>query len=215
VTDNLNNFDDLYPGRFLKAGNFATGPGTLTIRAVRREEIEGDKGAEMKVLLSFAECEQDMVLAKVNGIAIRAMFGGDVANWIGKRVAFYATSEIMPFPGKREPCIRVFGSPDIVEDVRCEWQPPKRKLLVQTLLAMPSPEESASAATVRQGLERIAGARSQDDLGIAALRADELLRERHITAADRATLAEAITQRQGELIAASSAAASKQQRPAA
>lgn len=34
---------------------------------------------------------------------------------------------------KGEPCIRVFGSPDIEDDMSCEWTPPKRRKLIQNL----------------------------------------------------------------------------------
>jgi len=127
-------FDDLYPGRFLKAGNIANGKATYTIKAVVREQIESEKGMEDKVVMSFEETAMQLVLPKVNAVAVRAMFGSNVQEWIGKRLTLYATTEIMPFPKRRnDPCIRVFGSPDISEEVVCEWTPPKRRKLVQTL----------------------------------------------------------------------------------
>jgi hypothetical protein len=127
-------FDDLYPGRFLKAGNVPNGKATYTITAVIRDQIEGEKGVEDKVVMSFEETAMQLVLPKVNAVAIRAMFGSNVQDWIGKRLTLYTTTEIMPFPKRRDdPCIRVFGSPDIREEVSCEWTPPKRRKLVQKL----------------------------------------------------------------------------------
>lgn len=127
-------FDDLYPGRFLKAGNVPNGKATYTITAVIRDQIEGEKGVEDKVVMSFEEIAMQLVLPKVNAVAIRAMFGSNVQDWIGKRLTLYTTTEIMPFPKRRDdPCIRVFGSPDIREEVSCEWTPPKRRKLVQKL----------------------------------------------------------------------------------
>jgi hypothetical protein len=127
-------FDDLYPGRFLKAGNVPNGKATYTITAVIRDQIEGEKGVEDKVVMSFEETAMQLVLPKVNAVAIRAMFGSNVQDWIGKRLTLYTTTEIMPFPKRRDdPCIRVFGSPDIREEVSCEWAPPKRRKLVQKL----------------------------------------------------------------------------------
>jgi hypothetical protein len=127
-------FDDLYPGRFLKAGNIPNGKANYTIKAVVRDQVEGEKGMEDKVVMSFEETAMQLVLPKVNAVAIRAMFGGDVQQWIGKRVTLFTTTEIMPYPARRnEPCIRVFGSPDIMEEVVCEWTPPKRRKLTQKL----------------------------------------------------------------------------------
>ena len=127
-------FDDLYPGRFLKAGNIPNGKANYTIKAVVRDQVEGEKGMEDKVVMSFEETAMQLVLPKVNAVAIRAMFGGDVQQWIAKRVTLFTTTEIMPYPARRnEPCIRVFGSPDIMEEVVCEWTPPKRRKLTQKL----------------------------------------------------------------------------------
>jgi len=127
-------FDDLYPGRFLKAGNIPNSKATYTITAVVRDQIEGEKGMEDKVVMSFEETAMQLVLPKVNAVAIRAMFGSNVQEWTGKRVTLYTTTEIMPFPKRRDDaCIRVFGSPDIREEVVCEWTPPKRRKLVQKL----------------------------------------------------------------------------------
>src|SRR5210317_1260950 len=105
------NFDDLYPSRFLKAGNIPNGKANYTIKAVAREPLETDQGTEEKVIMTFEETAMQLVLAKVNAVCIRAMFGSDVQAWIGKRVTLYTTTAIMPFPRRRdEPCIRVFGS---------------------------------------------------------------------------------------------------------
>jgi hypothetical protein len=88
------NFDELYPGRFLKAGLIPNGKATYTIASVAREQIEGENGVEDKVLMTFSETAMQLVLPKVNAVAIRAMFGSDVQAWIGKRVTLYATTDV-------------------------------------------------------------------------------------------------------------------------
>lgn len=128
------NFDDLYPTPYLKASELENGVGTFTIKSVARETLEIEGEQEDKVVMSFEEIQPRLVLAKVNAICIRQMFGKDVTGWIGKRVTFYGTTTIMPYAKRRdEPCIRVLGSPDIDDEVVCEWTPPKRKKLVQRL----------------------------------------------------------------------------------
>ena len=128
------NFDDLYPTRFMKAGNLPVEKTTYTIKDIAKEQLQLDSGVEDKVVMSFEETPMQLVLAKVNAVAIKSMFGGDVRDWLGKRLTLYATTEIMPFPKRRdEPCIRVYGSPDIEAEVICEWTPPKRRKLVQKL----------------------------------------------------------------------------------
>jgi hypothetical protein len=190
VTD-INNFDDLYPGRFLKAGMFNGQPVTYTIENVQHDEIEGDKGAEKKVVLSFRETPFELVLPKINAVAIKAMFGPQVQEWIGKRVTLYGTTAIMPFPKKKdEPCIRVFGSPDIAAEVRCEWTPPRRKVVVQILKPMQSPVLTAALAA-------IAAAPDGAPMGKLQERANQLLVEKKINDTEHATISQAIQERIG------------------
>lgn len=135
----IKHFDDLYPNRFLKAGNLGDKPVTVTIAAVSHDNLEGDKGVEQKVILSFERTPKQLVLCKLNAHCIKAMFGAKVAEWIGKRVTLYATDQIMPMATKKADdryCVRVYGSPDIAADFSFEWRPPKRKALVLTMRAV-------------------------------------------------------------------------------
>ena len=123
-------FDDLYPGRFLKAGNFHGKQVTLTIAGVHVETLEGEKGKQDKAIVSFEKTPRQLVLCKLNGTCIKGMFGGNVLNWKGKRVTFFPTDTIMPMPSKKGDdriCIRVWGSPDIAADIAVEFAPPRRK----------------------------------------------------------------------------------------
>jgi hypothetical protein len=180
------NFDDLYPSRFLKAGNLPNGKANYTIKAVAREQLEVENGIEEKVVMTFEETAMQLVLAKVNAVCIRAMFGSDVQQWIGKRVTFYATTEIMPFPRRRnEPCIRVFGSPDIQEEVVCEWTPPKRRKLVQKL--QPTGYYSVALRRIKQA--------TPDQLEAVRGRIDELLKAEKLTTSEHQKLVAEIAAR--------------------
>jgi len=121
MVDRPTTFDDLYPGRFLKAGMFKGAKVTMTISDVVREELEGEDGKKHKVLISFRERPLQLVTCKTNGLCIRAMFGDDVRAWVGKRVTLF------PSKWNNEPCIRVWGSPDINEDFEVEVKLPRRK----------------------------------------------------------------------------------------
>lgn len=114
-------FDDLYPGRFLKAGNFAGKKVTLTIKGADLEELEGEDGVKSKAIVSFVETSRALVACKTNGICIRDMFGPLLANWIGKRVILF------PSEWNGEPCIRVWGSPDLEREIDVEVKLPRRK----------------------------------------------------------------------------------------
>lgn len=130
-------FDDLYAGRFLKAGNFNGKPVTLTIKDANREELEGEDGKKMRVILSFAETEMQHVAPKTNGLCIKAMFGEKLADWVGKRVTLFPST----FNG--EPAIRVWGSPDIESDISLSIQLPRRKAIPMTLHKVVKQEPAA------------------------------------------------------------------------
>lgn len=127
---------DLMNEAWLKAYMFpANNRMTLTVKGVRRAEVSFDgKDQELHTVMSFQEITPELTLSKVNIIPIIKMLGNDVKAWQGKRITFYTTNAVMPHPMRKdEPCIRVYGSPDITEEMDCEWTPPKRRKLVQKL----------------------------------------------------------------------------------
>jgi hypothetical protein len=121
------NFDDLYPGRFLKAGNLDGRKFTLTIKDYDREMLEGDDGAKSKAIITFEETPRQLVACKTNGLCFKAMFGDDLHQWIGKRVILF------PSVWNNEPAIRVWGSPDLKEPLSVDVKLPKRKPFTMTL----------------------------------------------------------------------------------
>lgn len=122
------NFDQLYPGRFIKAGELLGKKVTLTIADVDTEELQGEDGKpKIKATLAFKETEKMHVMCKTNGVCIKDMFGPDIANWIGKRVT------IFPDTWNGEPCIRIWGSPDIESEVEVTVSLPRRRPFKKTM----------------------------------------------------------------------------------
>lgn len=127
----ITNFDELYPGRFLKAGLFKGSKPTLTIKNVRLEELVGEDGQpKQKAILSFVERPMEHVMPKTNAICLKAMFGKDLTNWKGKRVTLFAGQ------WNGEECIRVWGSPDISEEMVVKVELPRRKAFNMTMHAV-------------------------------------------------------------------------------
>lgn len=115
-------WDELYPNRFLKAGELKGKRVTLTIKDVDTDALIGDDGKEkIKGFLAFEKTPRQVVLNKTNGLCLRAMFGKKLSEWIGKRVIFY------PDKWNGEDCIRIFGSPDLAEELDVEITLPRRK----------------------------------------------------------------------------------------
>ena len=127
------NFDQLYPGRFLKAGILDGKKVILSIDSVLHEKLEGEKGEELKAIMSFAERDMQLVLCKTNALCIKAMFGPLLAGWKGKKVTLYEGKVEVAGPMKGQPCIRIWGSPEIESDMEIPIKLPKRKAFPVTL----------------------------------------------------------------------------------
>lgn len=115
-------YDELYPGRFLKAGLLKNQKVTLTIKDVDLEGLQGEDGKEkQKAILSFEERPMQLVMCKTNGYCIKSMFGPTLAAWIGKRVTLFESQ------WNGEPCIRIWGSPDLTADQKVTVSLPRRR----------------------------------------------------------------------------------------
>lgn len=130
-------WDELYPGRFIKAGEFKGKRPTLTIASVKIEELVGDKGPQIKGVVTFRETEKAWALNKTNGICLKEMFGRKVQEWIGKRITLFAGT----WDG--EECIRVWGSPELTEDREVTVQLPRKRPFKMTMHRV-EPKPSAS-----------------------------------------------------------------------
>lgn len=121
-------YDQLYPGRFIKAGELLGKKVTLTIADVDLEDLEDNEGKKKaKATISFRETEKMLIACKTNGLCIKAMFGTKLADWIGKRVT------IFPDTWNGEPCIRVWGSPDIEREMEVLVSLPRRRPFNKTM----------------------------------------------------------------------------------
>jgi hypothetical protein len=166
-------WDELYPGRFLKAGEFKGKRVTLTMERVKLHELIGDKGPQIKGVIYFRETEKQLALNKTNGICLRAMFGRKIPEWPGHRITL--------FPGTwdGDECIRVWGSPDIEADMEVAIALPRKRPFNMTMHAMRKPAgpgrevQTASVATSQDA----SGAAGDEPTTPDPERAKELLRQ--------------------------------------
>jgi hypothetical protein len=114
-------YDQLYPGRFIKAAELLGKKVTVTIADVELEDLEGEDGNKTKCIISFRESPKKLVACKTNGLCIKEMFGKDLANWMGKRITIFEDV------WNGEPCIRVWGSPDIESEMKVTVSLPRRR----------------------------------------------------------------------------------------
>jgi hypothetical protein len=120
-------YDQLYPGRFLKAVEFLGKKPTLKIADVELEELEGDDGKKVKCIISFENTPKKLVTCKTNGFCIKEMFGKEISKWLGKRITLFEST------WNAEPAIRVWGSPDIETEMQLEISLPRRKPFKMTM----------------------------------------------------------------------------------
>lgn len=123
-------YDELYPGRFIKSGDLRGRDVNLTIASVEVDDLEGTKGKQAKGVVHFKETKKALVLNRTNGECIKAMFGRKIADWIGKRVTLYPQkieSEVADL------AIRVRGSPDLAADVEFELHLARKRPRPMTL----------------------------------------------------------------------------------
>lgn len=120
-------WDELYPGRFIKASDLKGGKVTLKITRVHVEELVGDKGPQMKGVIAFEKTEKQLALNKTNGICLKEMFGKKVQEWVGKRVTLF------PSQWDGEDCIRVWGSPEIDRDREVTIALPRKRPFAMTM----------------------------------------------------------------------------------
>lgn len=128
------NYDELFPGRFLKAGLFLGKTPTFTIADVDTEELPQDDGKnKVKGIISFRETKLQIALNSTNGQSLKAMFGSAIKDWLGKRITLCTEKDRDPGGHGMVDCIRIAGSPDIAHDMTIEIKMPRRKPKTRTL----------------------------------------------------------------------------------
>jgi hypothetical protein len=135
-------YDELFPGRFVKAGLLKGEPKTVTILDVTTEPLPQDKGADrIRGILSFVGTDTQMVLNSTNGQCLRAMFGKRIADWMGKAITLVPEKDRMG--GEVVDAIRISGSPDISEPITVVIKLPRKKPRQRVL----QPTKAAPART--------------------------------------------------------------------
>lgn len=128
------NYDQLFPGRFLKAGLLLGQTPTYTIKDIEIESLPQDNGKNRdRGIVSFRETQLGIVLNSTNGQCLKAMFGTAVRSWVGKRVTLCTEKDRDPGGKGMVDAIRISGSPDIESDTTIEIKMPRRKPKTRTL----------------------------------------------------------------------------------
>ncbi len=138
-------YSEMYPGRFLKADMLKGKKVTVTIVKIMGEDLIGENNkAKPEWVVKIKERPLELVLNKTNGYCLMRMFGSDPHTWMEKRITIYPTTT--KFGRETLDCIRVWGSPDIAEDLPITV-PQGRKKAWETVMHR---VQSANAPAVTQ-----------------------------------------------------------------
>lgn len=121
-------YETLFPGRFMKKEALAH-PKVIRIEKITVTVLEGEKGAENKVVLAYkaADGEGEIIWNKTNAaLTAHALGERDYDKWIGHFITVYNNPNI-DLAGKKVGGIRVFGSPEMKRAIKVEIKRPRRK----------------------------------------------------------------------------------------
>jgi hypothetical protein len=96
---------DIFPSKYVKAGDLQGRASTLTIKELRVEEMGHGTEKERKPVLYFERASKGLVLNRTNATIIASLYGDESDYWAGKRISIYPT-KVRAF-GSMQDCIRV------------------------------------------------------------------------------------------------------------
>jgi hypothetical protein len=158
-------YDELFPGRFLKSGEFQGKDVTLKIASIQIEELSDEKGTPNKEgvrvrtrgIISFERTKKQLCLNRTNGECLKALWGRKTDDWIGHRVTFFPA--VVDAFGEETTAIRVRGSPDIDKPITFQARIGRKQVTARLL---PTGQKSASNGKPVNGNQ--VPARAQDPL---------------------------------------------------
>ena len=141
-------YSEMYPGRFLKADMLKGQKVTVTIIQIMGEDLIGENNkTKSEWVVKIKERPLQLVLNKTNGYCLMRMFGSDPHGWLDKQITIYATTT--KFGRETLDCIRIWGSPNIPEDLPITV-PQGRKKAWETIMHRTATKATASASAQAQ-----------------------------------------------------------------
>ncbi len=97
--------DSAFPSTYLKAADIIRDTTAIIASCTSEDVAAKGKPAEFKPVLTFANMAKGIVLNRTNADTIKAAYGTETANWIGKEVILFQM--MTQFNGQSVPCIRM------------------------------------------------------------------------------------------------------------
>ena len=107
--------NDVFPTRYVKAGDLQGKDVALTIRSVTLEEVQHGTEKDQVLAIWFFKTDKGFIVNRTNANIIGKLHSDETDNWVNKRVTLYPTS------------VRAFGQVHEVIRVRETVPPPPAK----------------------------------------------------------------------------------------
>ncbi len=114
---------NLFPSRYVKAGDLDAGPQTMAIRELVVEEIGQGKDRQDKPVLYFHNRDKGLVLNVTNTRTIEDAYGTETDDWLGKSIELFSAK--VDFKGDRVDAVRVRVPKSASADDLLEEAPPR------------------------------------------------------------------------------------------
>ena len=85
------NINEIFPSKYVKAGDLGGRPVTVEIERMLVEKIGVPPKLEDKPVLYFKGAKKAMVLNRTNAMTIAALYSPETNNWAGNRITLYPT----------------------------------------------------------------------------------------------------------------------------
>jgi hypothetical protein len=141
-------YQDCVDTRFMTAEELGDKKVTLRIAALFREELADEEGGvKVKTTMEFARPDgsiirKRLVLNRTNLDCLRALWGDTVADWVGHRLTIHQ----VPNCYRGKPGVRIWGSPDLEQDVEVTVTLPRKKPFKMVMHKVESARPATEAA---------------------------------------------------------------------
>ena len=141
-------YSDCVDTRFMAAEELGDKKVTLRIAGLYREDLADEEGGtKCKTTMEFSRPDgtiirKRLVLNRTNLDCLRALWGDRVADWIGRRLTIHQ----VPNCYRGKPGVRIWGSPDLEQDVEVTVTLPRKKPFKMTMHKVESARPATEAA---------------------------------------------------------------------
>jgi hypothetical protein len=97
--------NELFPSKYLSAGDLKGKSIVLTIEKVTQDLLEANGEKRLKPIVSFVGATKTLVLNATNYDRIADLHGDETNNWGGKKITVYP--DVVDVRGVSTPCVRV------------------------------------------------------------------------------------------------------------